>query len=123
MPSVVEPQKQKCRKRTLTVEKPSLFTPKAVLFAVLASVAYLTVSYFLLGFKSDQVVLVVLFNGLFVASRASRSFITGFSVFAVYWILFDYQKAFPNYAYNQVHIQICISVKRVGLGSIGTARW
>lgn len=28
----------------------------------------------------------------------------GFTIFIVYWIVFDYMKAFPNYNYNPVHI-------------------
>ena len=67
-------------------------------------VAYLVISFFLIGFKTDQLVLAGLFCFAWFASTASRKFILGFSIFIVYWILFDYMKAFPNYAYNQVRI-------------------
>lgn len=103
MPTLLQ-RKPKQASPTST-EKKSLFTPTALVGAALASLAYLVLSYFLIGFKSDQVVLVLLFNGLFFGSRGTRNFISAFSVFAVYWILFDYQKAFPNYRFNTVHIQ------------------
>ena len=84
--------------------KPSLFTPGSVKFALIASIVYLALSYFLIGFKIDQLILVGLFNLLYFGSSITRRFILAFSIFAVYWILFDYQKAFPNYRYNDVHI-------------------
>lgn len=75
-----------------------------ILFITLMSVSYLCLSYFLVGFNSNQVVLVLLFNSLYYASVVTRKFILGFSIFIVYWILFDYMKAFPNYAVSDVHI-------------------
>ncbi|HEY9003824.1 MAG TPA: phosphatase PAP2 family protein [Mucilaginibacter sp.] len=79
-------------------------TIRAVTVVSIASFAYLLFSAFLVGFKSDQVVLVVLFNLLFYASALTRKFVTGFTIFVVYWIIFDYMKAFPNYEYATVHI-------------------
>jgi hypothetical protein len=68
------------------------------------SVAYLLLSYFLVGYKSDQLVLMGIFNLCFYATGTTRRFILGFSIFIVYWIIFDYMKAFPNYNYNDVAI-------------------
>jgi len=68
------------------------------------SVAYLLVSYFLVGYKSDQLVLLGIFNLCFYATGTTRRFILGFTIFIVYWIIFDYMKAFPNYNYNDVAI-------------------
>lgn len=84
---------------------PSLFTRKAITRAAAATVSYLLLSYFLVGFRTDQLVLAALFNGLFFGSRVTRRFILGFSVFVLYWIVFDYMKAFPNYRFNDVHIR------------------
>jgi len=80
-------------------------TVRAVTVVSIASFAYLLFSAVLVGFKSDQVVLVVLFNLLFYASAITRKFITGFSIFVIYWIIYDYMKAFPNYEYSTVHIE------------------
>ncbi len=65
---------------------------------------YLLLSTFLVGYKSDLLVLVLIFNSMFYASSGTRKFILGFSIFIFYWIIFDYMKAFPNYNYNTVHI-------------------
>jgi hypothetical protein len=50
-------------------------------------------------------VLVLAFNLLYYVSAITRKFILGFSIFIIYWIIFDYMKAFPNYNYNTVHIE------------------
>ncbi len=68
------------------------------------SVGYLLLSILLVGFKSDQLVLIGIFNVLFYATAVTRKFVLGFSIFIVYWIIFDYMKAIPNYNYNTVHI-------------------
>ncbi|HEV3326847.1 MAG TPA: phosphatase PAP2 family protein [Puia sp.] len=79
-------------------------TLRNALIATVLSVFYLLLSAWLIGYKTDQLVLVLLFNGFFYLSGATRRFILGFSVFIVFWILFDSMKAFPNYRYNTVHI-------------------
>lgn len=68
------------------------------------SLLYLLLSYFLIGFKSEQLVLIGLFNLMFYMSDVSRRVIIGFSIFIVYWIIFDYMKALPNYLFNDVDI-------------------
>ncbi|MBL7712560.1 MAG: inositol phosphorylceramide synthase [Chitinophagaceae bacterium] len=82
----------------------ALLNTRSIITMLLISVAYLLLSRLLVGYKSDQVFLVVLANVLYFASRVTRKLITGFSIFIVYWVIFDYMKAFPNYEYNQVHI-------------------
>jgi len=77
---------------------------KDIIAATTVSLFYLLLSYFVVGFKSDQLVLILIFNSLFYASSITRKFILGFSIFIVYWILFDYMKAFPNYNFGKVHI-------------------
>lgn len=76
-----------------------------ILLVVLLSIAYLVLSYFLIGYKQEQLLLVALFSGCYFLSAVTRKFILGFSVFIVFWIIFDYMKAFPNYLYNDVHIR------------------
>jgi hypothetical protein len=69
------------------------------------SVLYLLLVAWLIGYKPDQLFLALLFNALFYLSGATRRFILGFTVFIVFWVLFDSMKAFPNYRYNTVHIE------------------
>jgi len=57
------------------------------------------------GFKGDELVLIGISSVLYFSSPITRKLFIGFSIFAVYWIIFDYMKAFPNYNYNPVHIE------------------
>jgi hypothetical protein len=77
---------------------------KSFITVSLLSIAYLLLSRWVVGYKIDQVVLVAIFNVLFYLSAITRKFIVGFSVFIVYWIIFDYMKAIPNYTFSDVHI-------------------
>ena len=79
-------------------------TLKSVITVSLLSAGYILLSTLLVGYKSDQLVLVLIFNSMFYATPGTRKFILGFSIFIFYWIIFDYMKAFPNYNYNTVHI-------------------
>ena len=88
-----------------SVETAAVSPPKTKAWLVPGvSLAYLLLSYRLVGFKPDQVVLVGIFTGCYYASALSRRFILGFSSFIVFWVLYDYMKAFPNYAYRPVDI-------------------
>ncbi|MEZ0483141.1 phosphatase PAP2 family protein [Fibrella aquatica] len=91
---------------------PRPISRRGSLWLSLATLTYLILSYKLVGFKTDQLVLVGLVNGLYYASEQSRKFIIGFSIFVVYWIVFDYMKAFPNYAYNSVHIESLYNLEK-----------
>ena len=86
----------------LPTRRPTL---RSVLIVTAISAAYLILSALLIGFKTDQLFLTFLFNGLYYLSAPTRRFILGFSVFIVFWIIFDFMKAFPNYWYNAVHIE------------------
>lgn len=80
------------------------FSAKNIIIIVIISLAYLLISFVLIGFRPEQLVLIGIFFLLFFASSVTRKLILGFSIFIVYWIVFDYMKAFPNYLINDVHI-------------------
>lgn len=82
-----------------------LFSKKEIFFTLIISLSYLLLSKVLIGYKTEQLVLVLIFNFLYYLSFATRKFITGFSIFIIFWIIFDFMKAFPNYLYNKVHIE------------------
>ena len=69
---------------------------RSVTIVSLISLAYLLISWWLVGFKSDQVILILIFNTLYYLSAITRKFVLGFSIFIVYWSVFDYMKAFPQ---------------------------
>ena len=58
------------------------------------SLAYLLFSRFLIGFRPEQLVLVGLCNACYFLSATTRRFITGFSIFVVFWV--------PNVKYIEV---------------------
>lgn len=84
---------------------PNITFAKGVVFVAIICFAYLLVSGLLVGFKTDQVLLCFIFGTCYLASTATRKFILGFSIFIVYWIVFDYMKAFPNYEWRPVNIK------------------
>lgn len=86
-------------------KKSNLFTTRELIRVALLAVGYLLLSAILIGFKTEQVYLVLLFVTAYFSSAISRKMIIGFSVFIVFWIIFDYMKAFPNYHYQTVHIE------------------
>jgi hypothetical protein len=86
------------------------------------SLAYLLFSYFLIGFRPEQLVLVALCNGCYFLSHTTRRFITGFSIFVVFWVLYDYMRAFPNYAYRAVDVASIYHTEKgvFGIQQLGT---
>ncbi len=91
-----------------------LFSANHIWACAAVSAGYLLLSAFLIGFKTEQVYLVAIFNAMYFASGITRKFITGFSIFFIFWILYDYMKAFPNYLYQTVHIEdLYLTEKRI----------
>src|SRR5882762_6684905 len=89
---------------------------KNIVLVSIISLIYLSLSTFLIGFKTDQLFLIGLFNILFYASSITRKFILGFSIFIIFWILFDSMKAFPNYTFNTVHIKDLYQREKIYFG-------
>jgi hypothetical protein len=93
-----------------------LFDRRQLLLMGGISAGYLLLSYLLIGFRPEQLFLTALVNTCYFSSHASRRFITGFSVFIIYWVIFDYMKAFPNYRYAPVHIESLYDLERSVFG-------
>ncbi|MGV3528642.1 MAG: phosphatase PAP2 family protein [Flavisolibacter sp.] len=94
----------------------SLFSVSAIRTALLLSLGYFFLSLMIVGYHSDQVVLVVIFNTLYFSSHVTRKFILSFSIFIIYWIIFDYMKALPNYEVNPVHIGSLYNLEKSWFG-------
>src|SRR5690606_24134284 len=93
-----------------------LFQPKDILISSGISLAYLLLSSILIGFKIDQIALILIFNFFFFLSTQTRKFIIGFSVFIIFWILYDYLKAFANYLYKDVSIEELYQLEKSWFG-------
>ncbi|MDB5273222.1 MAG: phosphoesterase, PA-phosphatase related [Chitinophagaceae bacterium] len=76
-----------------------------VLWTSLISSVYLLGCYFFIGLKADHLFLVLLFNVLYYFSLPTRKFALGFSIFIVFWVIFDSMKAYPNYLFHPIHIK------------------
>ncbi len=87
-----------------SLKSSTLFKGRQLLMMAAITVGYMLLSYLLIGFRPEQVFLISMVNILYFASVKTRKFVIGFSVFIVYWVLFDYMKAFPNYKLNAVYI-------------------
>lgn len=98
----------------LSAKTKPFFSANHIWGSTVISAGYLLLSAFLIGFKMEQVYLVALFNIMYFASGITRKFITGFSIFIIFWIVYDYMKAFPNYRYQAVHIEdVYLAEKKV----------
>ena len=97
------------------------YDSRRILTLSVLSVVYILVSYWLVGFRPEQFVLIFLFNTLYFISAPTRKFILGFSIFIVYWIIFDYMKAFPNFNYSSVRIESLYEAEKkiFGINSSG----
>lgn len=94
-------------------------TLRTALTALGFSALYLILAASLLGFKTDQLILAGLFNLFFFLSDPTRRFILGFTIFIVFWVLFDSMKLFPNYRYNTVHIESLYHLEKTLFGING----
>ncbi len=92
------------------------FGGRGVLVMVCISIAYLLISRVLIGYRPEQLVLVLLANCLYFSTETTRKWVTGFSVFIIFWVLFDYMKAFPNYNWNTVHIESLYNTEKLLFG-------
>ena len=77
---------------------------KRVLIGAGISVAYIILSYFVIGFRPEQVFISGLFFALYTISKRTRNFVLTLMPFIVFWVIFDYMKAFPNYRFGKVHV-------------------
>lgn len=69
------------------------------------SILYYFLAKYTTGFRGDHLFLVLLVNALYFISGTTRRFLTGFSIFIVYWILYDSMKAWPNFNFREVDIR------------------
>jgi len=75
-----------------------------VVVSIGISALYLLLCWWLIGYKTEQLILVLGINVLLYLTRGTRKFMLAFLIFVVFWVLFDFMKAFPNYEFNSVHI-------------------
>lgn len=81
------------------------FTKKNIIINTLLVVVYLFWNDIVGEIRSEHYLLVILWLSAFYANDKSRRFILGFSIFIIFWIIYDSMRIIPNYEVSTVHIQ------------------
>ena len=81
------------------------FTKKNILVNILLIVLYIVWNTIVRGMRSEHWFLIVLWLTMFYIGEKTRKFILAFSIFIVYWIIYDSMRIIPNYEVSPVHIK------------------
>lgn len=81
------------------------FGKKPVLIALISSGVFLLWTFFFVGLRNDHLFILAVSLIAYFASPVSRKIYTDFSIFILYWIIYDSMRVYPNYKFNPVHIQ------------------
>jgi len=81
------------------------FTKHNILINLLLTTIYLAWCYFFIGLRIDHFFIIAVCLITFYGNNYTRKFVIAFSVFLVYWILYDSLRVFPNHLCNPVHIE------------------
>lgn len=97
------------------------FTQKDLFRFGVGSLLYFGWFYFFVGLRSEHIFLYVLTITLFFIHKKTQQFIVAFSIFSVYWIMYDSMRVFPNYKVNPIHIEEIYNFEKKLFGVYGSA--
>ncbi len=81
------------------------FTKKNIITNGILTVAYLLWSGLVLHSGAEKFYLTGFWLVMYYAGNKTRRFILGFSIFLIYWIIYDSMRILPNYEVGTVHIK------------------
>jgi len=81
------------------------FTKRDIIINSLIAIIYLIWTHFAGGTRPEHYFLVFLWFIMFYAHEKTRRFILGFSIFIIFWIIYDSMRILPNYEVSAVHIK------------------
>ncbi len=81
------------------------FTALNIIVNITITTLYLLWCSFTGGIRQEHYYLIIIWVTAYYLSDKSRRFILGFSIFIIYWIVYDSMRALPNYEVAQVHIK------------------
>ncbi len=81
------------------------FTKTNIFANIIIIALYLLWASILGGIRQDQLMLIAVWLTGYYAHKTSRRFVLGFSIFIVYWIIYDSMRFVPNYEVSAVHIK------------------
>lgn len=80
------------------------FNQKDSWILLLGSCLYFSWYYFFVGLRPEHIWLYVISLFLYFVHSKTQQFILAFSIFIIYWILYDSMRVLPNYKVNPIHI-------------------
>jgi len=81
------------------------FTKKNIIINSLMAIVYLVWTHLLGGTRPEHYFLIIFWFVMYYAHEKTRRFITGFSIFIIFWIIYDSMRIIPNYEVSTVHIK------------------
>ena len=81
------------------------FTYKNIVVNSIITALYLLFNYVTTGLRPENYYLVLIWWSAFYLSEKSRRFVLGFSIFILFWIIYDSMRALPNYEVSSVYIK------------------
>ncbi len=81
------------------------FTKTNILVNIIIIALYLLWATLLGGIRQDHLILIAVWLIGYYAHKSSRRFVLGFSIFIIYWIIYDSMRFVPNYEVSTVHIK------------------
>lgn len=98
------------------MEKFKRFTKKNIAVNITIVTVYLLWNNFIGEIRSEHYILSVIWLLAFYSHEKSRRFILGFSIFILFWIIYDSMRIIPNYEVSQVHIKEPYNIEKYLFG-------
>ncbi len=92
------------------------FTSKNIVVNLLLVTIYLLWCQWIGGIRPDHINTVIVWLVAYYAHETTRKFILGFSIFIIYWIIYDSMRVVPNYTVATVHIQEPYEIEKSWFG-------
>ncbi len=92
------------------------FTKKNIIINLIIVVVYLLWMSIVGTIKQDNIILIAVYLSSFYAFEKTRKFILAFSVFIVFWVIYDSMRIIPNYEVSTAHIKEPYEIEKLLFG-------
>ncbi len=92
------------------------FTLKNLSVNISIVTVYLILTYITDGIRTDHVLVLTIWVVMYYTNKLTRKIITGFSIFIIYWIVYDSMRIIPNYEVSTVHIKELYEAEKLLFG-------
>jgi hypothetical protein len=94
----------------------SRFTKKNIVINSVITLVYLLFNYVTTDIRPENYYLVLIWWSAFYLSEKSRRFVLGFSIFILFWVIYDSMRVLPNYEVSTVHIKEPYNIEKLLFG-------